>query len=133
MEEQITEETLQEKAADSSDSSELPDKEASEKEPAGESNEEAFDYTQLLPDKMEEIVAMQVFSLQHWAHIYMGLMPHPKQKKPVCDYAEARIAVDCASALAEALMPHMSADGKREMKVLISDLKMNYISKASGS
>lgn len=108
------------------------EKEEDTKEVASDDKEEEkFDFTQLLPDRMDEILSLQIFQLREWAHIYMGLVPHPKQKKVVVDSGQAKLAIDTASAIVEILLPNLPQDQQREMKVLISDLKMNFISHAS--
>ncbi len=119
-----------EKTASGESATEDPGKTAATEETQDAGGEE-FDFTQFLPDKMEDIAALQIFQLQQWAHIYMGLLTHPKQKKIVKDHNQARIAIDCASAMTESLMPYLPAERQREFKVLISDLKMNFISHSS--
>lgn len=89
-----------------------------------------IDLAQLLPDKMEEILILQVVQLREWAHIYMGLITHPKQKKVVVDIPQAKLAVDSASALVDIMLPSLSREQQREMKLLVSDLKMNFITKS---
>lgn len=101
------------------------------KEKDKEKIEEAFDFSALLPDKMEEILNLSLLQMAEWAHIYMGLIPHPKQKKIVKDTRQAKMAIDAAAALHEVLNPYLNETQQREFKILISDLKMNFISKSA--
>jgi len=95
----------------------------------GVKSEKEFDITDLLPDNIEEIVKLQILQMKEWAHIYMGFLPHPKKKMIVQDLRQAKIAIDSTSALVDVLLPHVSKDQQRELKILVSDLKMNFISK----
>jgi hypothetical protein len=100
---------------------------------AGKKQPEEFDFTELLPDRVEELLEFQALNLREWAHIYMGLVPHPKQKKIVLDIQQARMAIDAASAIVEIILPHIPEDHQRTFKVMMSDLKMNFMSKSAGS
>ncbi|MFP4498436.1 MAG: DUF1844 domain-containing protein [Vulcanimicrobiota bacterium] len=94
--------------------------------------EAPFDLSQLLPDSMEEIIKIQVLQLREWAHIHMGLIPHPKHKKTIKDMKQCKLAIDSASVLSEVILPHLNSEEQREMKLMLSDLKMNFISRSAG-
>jgi hypothetical protein len=94
-------------------------------------NEEEFDFSALLPGSMEELLQLNILQFREWAYVYMGLIPHPRDKKIVKDIRQAKMAVDSASALFEISMPHLNEKLQREFKVIISDLKMNFIAKAN--
>ena len=104
-------------------------------ETVGESAEEAdsaeedIDFSQLLPDKMEEVLKLHVFQLQGWAYIHLGLQANPKTRKVNKDMAQAKLAIDALSAMVEVLSPRLSPEEQRELKILASDLKMNFVSK----
>jgi hypothetical protein len=92
---------------------------------------EEFDFSALLPGTMEELLQLNILQFREWAYVYMGLIPHPKDKKVTKDIRQAKMAVDSASALFEIAMPHLNEKLQREFKVVISDLKMNFIAKAN--
>lgn len=104
-------------------------------ETAGESAEgsdnadEDIDFSQLFPDKMEEVLKLHIFQLQGWAYIHLGLQAHPKTRKVSRDMAQAKLSIDALSAMVEVLLPRLSPDEQRELKILASDLKMNFVSK----
>jgi hypothetical protein len=121
------------KMANESEKEEKAEEKITEEKPdEEESEEQPFDLSMLLPDNIDEIVKLNIFQMREWAHAYMGLIPHPKHKKVVKDLRQAKIAVDAASALTEIVLPHLPDSQQREIKILMSDLKMNFISHSSG-
>ncbi len=97
-------------------------------EEIGEGDEQ-IDFSQLFPDKMEEVLKLHVFQLQGWAYIHLGLQANPKTRKVTKDMAQAKLAIDALSAMVEVLLPRLSPEEQRELKILASDLKMNFVSK----
>lgn len=95
--------------------------------------DEQIDFSQLFPDKMEEVLKLHVFQLQGWAYIHLGLQAHPKTKKANKDMAQAKLAIDALSAMVEVLLPRLSPEEQRELKIMASDLKMNFVSKMQES
>lgn len=89
-----------------------------------------FDLSALLPDNMEQVLKFMVYQLHEWAHVFMGLSMNPKKKQITKDFKEAKIAVDSTSALVEILLPLLSQKEQGDFKIMMSDLKLNYISKA---
>jgi hydroxylamine reductase (hybrid-cluster protein) len=93
--------------------------------------EPQFDLSAFLPDTIEEIIQLNILQMREWSYIYMGLIPHPKHKKIVSDMRQAKIAIDTATAMLDIVMPHLDEKLQREFKVIISDLKMNFISRSN--
>lgn len=106
-------------------------KEDSTEAPAEESGDadEQIDFSQFLPDKMEEVLKLHIFQLQGWAYIHMGLQTNPKTGKINKDMSQAKLSIDALSAMVEVLLPHLSQEEQRELKIMASDLKMNFVSK----
>lgn len=126
-EEAVEKEQLEEKAepAPEKETNKTEEKKEEEKGP------EQVDLSALLPDNMQEIIQIQILQLREWAHVYMGLMPHPKHKKVTKDIPQAKLAIDSAAALHNLLKPHLNEQAHREFDTLINDLKMNFISKST--
>ncbi|MCD4782695.1 MAG: DUF1844 domain-containing protein [Candidatus Eremiobacteraeota bacterium] len=95
-----------------------------------ETTDETVDFSDFLPNNMEQVLKLSLFQIQPWAYIYLGLNLHPKENKVVKDVRQAKMAVDAASALVEVLMPHVTDAEQKELKVLITDMRMNFISKS---
>jgi hypothetical protein len=89
-----------------------------------------FDFAALLPDTLEEILKIQIFNLQEWGFVYMGLQLNPKTKKIVKDIRQAKLAIDSLSALVEILMPHIPEKEQKELKTMVTNLRLNFISKS---
>ena len=107
---------------------EVKSEEKPTEEDSDESSEEP-DLSQLLPDKMEDVIKFKIFEFRFWSLIYLGLQLNPKTQKLTKDMAQAKLAIDSMAALVEILMPSLPADEQRELKIMASDLKMNFISK----
>jgi hypothetical protein len=126
--EEYSQQPAEEKKSETSEQEESPQKSggngAAEKQPE-------FDFTNLLPGNIEEVLQFNILQFREWAYVFMGLVPHPKEKKVVKDLRQAKIAVDSASALFEIAMPHLNEKLQREFKIIISDLKMNFIAKVN--
>jgi len=95
-----------------------------------EKTDETVDFSDFLPDNMEQVLKLSLFQIQPWAYIYMGLNLHPKQKKVVRDIRQAKMAIDAASAIVEILLPHIPENEQKELKVLMTDMRMNFMSKS---
>lgn len=106
------------------------EEEIKEEESAGE---EPFDFSALLPDSMEEILKLTLLQMQEWSYVYMGLRLNPKKKTITRDMRQAKMAIDSASSLVEILLPHISQAEQKELKVLVTDLRMNFIAKSTES
>lgn len=93
--------------------------------------EPPFDFNELIPDKIEDIVRVQLLSLNHWAYVHMGLLQNPKTKKVEKDLRQARIAIDATSALVDVLIANLSdSSEQRELKNMVINLRMNFMSKS---
>lgn len=110
---------------------EEPDKTVEDiKSPDTETTDETVDFSDFLPNNMEQVLKLSLFQIQPWAYIYLGLNLHPKEKKVVRDIRQAKMAIDAASALVEVLLPHVHENEQKELKVLVTDMRMNFISKS---
>lgn len=64
------------------------------------------------------------------AWVKMGLRPDPLTGKEAMDMNEAKVAIDMANRMAEALDPHLGDEDRRRVQQLLTDLRMNYIRKS---
>ncbi|MCC6731321.1 MAG: DUF1844 domain-containing protein [Chthonomonadales bacterium] len=65
--------------------------------------------------------------LYQGAWIAMGLVNDPVTGQVERDLAEARLLIDSAGALAEQVQPHVDDATRRDLKNLISDLRVNFV------
>jgi len=107
-------------------------KEEDEKEekPEGKEEEPEVDFSALLPSSIEEVLKFTAFNLQMWGYVYLGLQLNPKTQKITKDLRQAKLSIDSLSAIVEILMPHLPEAERQEIKIMASNLKMNYISKS---
>ncbi len=64
---------------------------------------------------------------------WMGVVVHPATAGVDTDLAQARLAIDTFEAVASKLMPHLDETGQREVRGALTDLRMNYVERSSGS
>lgn len=127
-EEAIMKETEETTATESAGNE--PEKESGKQEAQ---TDDQIDFSDLLPPNMDEMLKLTILQLGHWAHIYMGFAMNPREKKITVELPQAKLAIDSTSALVEILLPRLTEKEQRDYKVMVSDLKMNYISKSAGS
>lgn len=74
-----------------------------------------------------ELVRLRILEFAQFAWIRMGLLANPATQKVDKDLPQARLAIDCAAALAEQLQPHLDDHEKRELQTLLANLRINYV------
>lgn len=76
---------------------------------------------------VSDILRMTVGMLNEKAWIHMGLVPDPLSGQIDRDLAEARMAIDALADLAKHLEPHTESAEKRELQVMVSNLRINFV------
>jgi hypothetical protein len=74
-----------------------------------------------------DVVRMTLSLLHDKAWVSMGLLANPATGRVEQDLAEARRAIDVVVDLVKHLEPLAAAEEKREMQVLLSNLRINYV------
>lgn len=57
----------------------------------------------------------------------MGLVPDPSTKKIERKLEDAQLAIDAVAALADLVRPRLSDAERREVEVLVSNLRLNFV------
>lgn len=83
------------------------------------------------PVDVVTVVLWMVQELQAQAWIKMGLWKDPVTDQLVTDLAQAKIAIDGVAALVEVVRPHLSDEQRREMELLLTDLRLNFVQRSS--
>jgi hypothetical protein len=106
-------------------------------EPADETDFEDDDdyvdagFTGAMPKlAVTDILRMTVNMLNEKAWIHMGLIPDPLSGQIDRELTEARLAIDALADLAKHLEPHTEGAEKRELQVMVSNLRINYVQQA---
>jgi len=68
---------------------------------------------------------LNIIAGQAWIRI--GLTVNPNTNKIEKDMVQARIAIDCFQFISNQLEGHLSEEEKRQIKNLLSDLQMNFV------
>lgn len=63
------------------------------------------------------------------AYFLLGMVRHPETGQVYLEPGQAKIAIDCLEAIFEKVSDQFNALDKREIRALISDLKMNFVSR----
>lgn len=74
-----------------------------------------------------DILRMSLNMLNEKAWIHMGLIPDPLTGQLDRDLTQARLAIDALADLAKHLEPHSEGAEKREIQVMVSNLRINYV------
>ena len=85
------------------------------------------------PEKGISVYDLMGVSLDQFievAWVKMGLRPDPITRAEAVDMEEAKVAIDMANRMAEALDPHLEDEDRRRVQQLLTDLRMNYIRKS---
>ena len=85
--------------------------------------------------KTEEAQPIDVWGLLNYcllllhSHAWqtMGLMPMPGTGKVNKDLEQARVAIDAAASLANQLEAKLSGQQLRDLRTMISDLRLNFV------
>lgn len=64
------------------------------------------------------------------AYLSLGLVPHPETGKSTRDLPRARLSIDFCQLLFDTLQGHLSELEKREVRGLISELQIQFVSQA---
>jgi len=84
--------------------------------------------TQLDPMQMdiEEILKFMIGLSSSKSIQYLGV-PLESGKEPKKDLERAKLAIDCTSYLAEKLEPYVPEDEVKQLKAMVSNLKLAYV------
>ncbi len=102
-------------------------KEREEPKPEGAATAEAKAEQAAKLPTVPELVRLRIAEFSEFAWIHMGLVANPLTQLVVKDLPQARLAIDCAAALAEQLQPHLDDREKRELQTLLANLRINYV------
>jgi len=98
-------------------------------EPAGEAPEHEHDEEAHAPD-VYTVVTWMIGMLATSAWQTMGLQVDPASGKVVKELEQAKLAIDCAMALADRITGHLDENGRRELRGVISDLQINFVNQS---
>jgi len=73
-------------------------------------------------------VSFEQFAEVAWQK--MGFRPDPLTGKEDVNLPEAKVAIDMASRLAEALDPELDDEDRRSVQARLSDLRINFVKKS---
>lgn len=85
--------------------------------------------TPLEPLSVGPVLAEMIDVLSSIGWQKLGLQPDMATGSLAKDLAQAKLAIDSASALADQLMPLLDDEDKRKMANLLRDLRVNYVQK----
>lgn len=96
---------------------------------AGGHYEEAFEDGEaaLEPTNAVDLVQMCLGMMNEIAWVKMGLVPDPMTGAIAPDLNQARLAIDCAGDLVHRLEAHVDGRTKRDLDVMLQNLKMNFV------
>lgn len=80
----------------------------------------------LAPDIHVLIIGM-VERLGELAWMHMGLVANPATGSVEKDLTRAKLAIDCAQALTDKVLPHIAEQDRRELRNLVSNLQINFV------
>jgi hypothetical protein len=114
------------RSAEASAPAERPAPEA----PAQSSGGEEFDPANLPQLSIRDRLLMCVDILHQGAWIALGLISDPATGQVEEDLPQAKTAIDCLAFLAERLEPQLDESTQRELKNIVSNLRVNYVQRA---
>jgi hypothetical protein len=79
------------------------------------------------PIQVADMIALFINQMSALAWQRMGLMPDTISGEVNKDLAQARLAIDCVAALVEKLLPSLSETEKRDIQIMVSNLRMNFV------
>lgn len=91
-----------------------------------ESGEETPKRQEAEPIQVAALVSFFITELSTLAWQRMGLVPDITGKIEK-DIEQARLAIDCTAALVEKLSPMLSDTERRDLQILISNLRLNFV------
>jgi len=84
------------------------------------------------PTSAVDLAQMCLGMMNEVAWVKMGLVPDPMTGALGADLAQARLAIDCADDLVHRLEAHVDPKTRRDLEVLIQNLKINFVRKSAG-
>jgi hypothetical protein len=84
------------------------------------------------PLTVYDLIAVSIDQFAEVAWQKLGLRPDPITGKESMDLAQARIAIDMASRLAEALDAQLDEEDRARVQRALSDLRINFVQKSGG-
>ncbi len=79
-----------------------------------------------IPD-VRSVLALFLGELRNLAWLRMGLVANPMTGVIETDLAQAKMAIDTVSYLAEQLEPHVAPEERLPLKAMVSDLRLNFV------
>ena len=79
-----------------------------------------------IPD-VRSVLALFMGELRNLAWLRMGLVANPMTGQIEKDIAQAKIAIDTVSFLADQLDPHVAPEERLPLKAMVSDLRLNFV------
>ncbi|MGQ0548228.1 MAG: DUF1844 domain-containing protein [Armatimonadota bacterium] len=83
-----------------------------------------------LPE-VTSLVATCISLLAGKAWETMGLVPDPTTRKIESKLDDAQLAIDAVAALADLVRPRLSEAERREVEVLVTNLRLNFVEQRS--
>lgn len=106
---------------------------AQAEEPANEQQSQAAgEEAPQMPDfDVYTLLGLMIGSLTEKAWEYMGVRLAPGAKEIKKDIEQAKLAVDTVTFLVDKLNPHMSEEERKAVKVMVSELQINFVKHSS--
>lgn len=79
------------------------------------------------PPNVYAMLQFVVGMLTEQAWQLMGIRLAPGQKEMIKDMAQAKLAIDTISFIADKLAPHVEEQDRRALRAIVSDLQMNFV------
>jgi hypothetical protein len=102
-----------------------PEPELLTQDPEMEGYDEAEESNEI-PD-VRSVLALFMGELRNLAWLRMGLVANPMTGQIEKDLAQAKIAIDTVSFLADQLDPHVAPEERLPLKAMVSDLRLNFV------
>lgn len=84
------------------------------------------------PVDIQTLVLWTIGQFEAHAWVALGLWKDPVTGELRKNLPQARIAIDCVTALAEVIKPHVSEAQRRELERLVTDLRLNFVQRSVG-
>lgn len=81
----------------------------------------------VLPRDVTALVKSLIPMMASQAFIFMGRVDNPLQGGKTRDLVQARLAVDCATALLEKVEPVLPPDDKMHLRQLVTELQTQFV------
>lgn len=83
----------------------------------------------LIPKDIYSSIQMMIASLGQQAWVCMGMQANPMTGNIEKDLKQAKVAVDCVTAMTDIIKPHVAEQQKLELETLKQNLQLNLIQK----